>query len=80
MKIIKEITLDNFVPWSGAVSTLERVEEEGRLDALESILEDLYPDGMTETELNDLLWFEEESVFEWLGIKGEDESEEDTEE
>ena len=38
-------------------------------------LEDLYPDGMDETELNDLLWFEPETVYEWLGIEGEEEEE-----
>lgn len=73
MKIIKELTLEQFTPWSGAVSTLERVKEEGKLEQLESTLEDLYPDGIGETELNDLLWFDEDSVFEWLGIKAEDE-------
>lgn len=73
MKIIKEYTLGQFSPWSGAVSTLERVKEEGKLEQLESTLEDLYPDGIGETELNDLLWFDEDSVFEWLGIKAEDE-------
>ena len=38
-------------------------------NSLENILEELYPDGMTETELNDLLWFDSESVYEWLGAK-----------
>lgn len=76
MKIIYE-SLEKFVPWSGAVSTLKRVREEGKLEALESVLEDLYPDGMTETELNDLLWFDEDSVFEWVGIEEEQEENED---
>ena len=76
MKIIYE-SLKKFVPWSGAVSTLERVREEGKLEALESVLEDLYPNGMTETELNDLLWFDDDSVFEWLGIKDEEEENEE---
>lgn len=72
MKIIREYPLEQFEPWSGAVSTLERVKQEGKLDHLESLLEDLYPDGMTETELNDLLWFDEDSVYEWLGIESEE--------
>jgi hypothetical protein len=71
MKIIYE-SLEKFVPWSGAVSTYQRIEEAGKLEQLESTLEDLYPGGMTETELNDLLWFDEDSVFEWLGIEPED--------
>lgn len=74
MKIIYE-SLDKFIPWSGAVSTWKRIEEENKIDQLDSILEDLYPDGMTETELNDLLWFDEDSVYEWLGMEIENEGE-----
>lgn len=76
MKIYSEISLENFGAWSGAVDTLDRVREEDKCDELEAILEDLYPDGMSETELNDLLWFEPEQIFEWLGIEEEDEDEE----
>lgn len=80
MRIYTDISLENFEAWSGAVSTLERIKAEGKCDELESILEDLYPDGMDETELNDLLWFEDEQVFEWLGIRTEDKINEELEE
>lgn len=75
MKISYELDLNTFEAWSGAVDTLNRIREEGKTDALEAILEDLHPDGMTETDLNDLLWFDPETVFEWLGIKTNDELE-----
>ena len=75
MRIYSETSLENFEEWSGAVDTLDKVREAGKCDELESILEDLYPDGMSETELNDLLWFEPETVFEWLGIEEEEEEE-----
>ena len=77
MKIHSEISLENFGAWSGAVDTLDKVIEEGKCDELEAILEDLYPDGMSETELNDLLWLEPEQIFEWLGIEEEEEEEEE---
>ena len=77
MRIYSETSLESFEAWSGAVDTLDRVREAGKCDELESILEDLYPDGMSETELNDLLWFEPETVFEWLGIEEEEEEEEE---
>ena len=73
MRIYSETSLENFEAWSGAVNTLDRVREAGKCDELETILEDLYPDGMSETELNDLLWFEPETVFEWLEIEEEEE-------
>ena len=35
-------------------------------------LEDLYPDGMEETEVNDLFWFEEEFLCELIGVDYEE--------
>lgn len=81
MKIITEQSLADFKYWSGAVYTANRIwEEKGRegFDQLEAILEDLYPYGIDETQLNDLLWFNAETVYEWLGI-GDDEDEEQEE-
>lgn len=82
MKIISETSLADFTFWSGAETTAQRIwEEKGRegFDQLEAILEDLYPDGIDETELNDLLWFDAETVYEWLGIGDEDEEEDEDE-
>lgn len=81
MKIYSEQSLADFKFWSGAENTAQRIWEElGRegFDQLEAILEDLYPDGIDETELNDLLWFEDKTIYEWLGI-GDEENEEDDE-
>ena len=71
MKISYELDLSTFKAWSGAVSTLDRIQREGKCEELESILEDIYPDGMTETQLNDLLWFDDEWIFETLGMRTE---------
>ena len=79
MQITYELDLASFEVWSGARDTLDRIIDEGMCEQLEFILEDLYPDGMTEGELNDLLWFEPETVFEWLGISDEDEEDEEDE-
>lgn len=75
MKISYDLDLDTFEAWSGAVDTLDRIREEGKTDELEAVLEELYPDGMDETALNDLLWFESETVFGWLGMKTDEEPE-----
>ena len=80
MTITYELDLNRFEAWSGAKDTLERIQREGKCAELENILEELYPDGMTETELNDLLWFESESVYEWLGIRSETQIEKEIEE
>lgn len=77
MQMTYELDLRNFEAWSGAVHTLDRIREEGLCGQLEFILEDLYPDGMTDTQLNDLLWFEPELIYEWLGISDEEDEEEE---
>ena len=67
MRIETEQSLTNFNFWSGAkdnASYLTYTE----LNDLESLLEDIYPDGMNETQLNDLFWFEFDSVCELLGL------------
>ena len=72
MTITYELDLNSFEAWSGAKDTLDKIIDEGKCEELEGILEDMYPDGMTETELNDLLWFESESIYEWLGIRSKE--------
>ena len=75
MKIYKEESLCNFKWWCGAVATAERIWEkrgEEGWDELEAILEDVYPDGIDETALNDLFWFDADAVYEWLGIDDEE--------
>ena len=80
MTITYELDLNSFEAWSGAKDTLDRIQREGKCGLLEQILEDTYPDGMTETELNDLLWFDSESVYEWLGIRSEEQIEKEIKE
>ena len=80
MTITYELDLNSFEAWSGAKETLERIQREGKCEELENVLEELYPDGMTETELNDLLWFDSESVYEWIGIRSEAQIENEIEE
>ena len=69
MKITSEMSLKNFKAWSGAKDTLNKLIELDKCDELEFILDDLYPDGLTETQLNDILWFEDEWIYETLGIE-----------
>lgn len=78
MTIVHELSVWDYEPWSGAVDTYERICKEGKLDLLAQVLDDVYCDRetMTDTELNDLLWFESDSVYEWLGMQTDDEIEE----
>ena len=76
MKITSETRLSNFEFWSGAKSNAEELSL-SQFEQLEFILEDLYPDGMTDTQLNDLFWFDFDAIKEWLGISDEEEEEEE---
>ena len=70
MKVYSEINLRDFEFWSGAKSNAETLTSE-QLDIVESILEDAYPDGISETKINDFFWFEFDTIREWLGIEEE---------
>ena len=73
MTITYELDLNSFKAWNGAIDTLDRIKRAGKCEKLELILEDTYPYGMTETELNDLLWFEADEVYNWIGLRTESE-------
>lgn len=78
MRIYKDFEADSFEAWAGAVDTLDIILNEGKGEELEQLLDEIFPDGASETEVNDLLWFDYAQVFNWLGIEDEeDEDEED---
>lgn len=71
MKIINETNLQYFEFWGNAKETAKRIDEElgaSGWKLLDAILTDAYPEGIDETELNNILAFEDKDVFEWLGI------------
>lgn len=54
--------------WSGAIDTLETIEENEKEEELMALLENTFEDVPTETEVNDFLWFDDDFIFEELGI------------
>ena len=77
MKITYELDLGKFEAWSGGEETLDRILDEGKENDFEALLEELYPDGIDVTELNDLLRFETDWIYESLGMNTDEEPEED---
>lgn len=67
--------------WSGAINTLKTIEEHDKEDELMEYLKEtfgFYFDNVpTVTEVNDYLWFEDEAIFEALGISETEEDEEE---
>jgi len=66
MRIVKEINGYELKDelWSGALNTLETITENDKLPDLMGLLEEIYPEPVSITTVNDLLWFEEGFLFE----------------
>jgi len=67
MLVYKDMRLRDFNFWAGAISRAETLTLK-QLDAVEAILEDTYPNGIDETQLNDFFWHEEDTIAQWLGF------------
>ena len=69
--------------WSGAIDTLRTIEENDKEEELMAHLEEIFETNFnnmpTMTEVNDYLWFEDETIFEALGISEDDDEEEEEE-
>jgi hypothetical protein len=66
MKITSEKSLRDFEFWSGAEDNAKYLTY-SEFDEIEQTIEELYPEGIDETNLNDLFWFEFDTVCEWIG-------------
>ena len=78
-----ETSLVDFPAWSGAVHTLDVLIEKDLCDTVEVCLIDALGEYPTDTEINDMLWFETDAIAEWCGFSswealenGEEEDEE----
>ena len=63
MKIYYETDIKDFEFWEGGECVAD-VFSEDDLEEIQDRLEELYPDGMSDTELNDLFWHDEDFVAE----------------
>ena len=72
--VCKEMDFQDLVNncWSGAIDTLQKVEENGKEEKLMLLLEETM-NNSTMTEINDFLWFNDEMIFQALGIEEEEE-------
>lgn len=62
-----------FTPWAGAVDTYKNIVEANKLEEFEGLIDELYPEGIEETKLNDILWFEPDFILESLGMETDEE-------
>lgn len=76
-KILIDFDLEEFDAWSQAITTKERIIEEGKEKEFNNLINELYPDGIEEVQVNDILWHDWEWVYENLGITDEEEEDEE---
>ena len=67
MIVIKEMSLTEFDFWSGAKDFAAKLTY-SELKELDSHFEELFSDGIDELKVNDLFWFEQELICEWLNL------------
>ena len=68
MQFTKQLDLNDFEFWSGAKDFARQLTSE-EIRQVEFIIEDLYHEKPpTETQINDLFWFEDNLICEWLGL------------
>lgn len=69
--IKKSMDIRNFKAWQGGKDTLDYIIENNKHEELEMLIEELQEakgELFTETEINDILWFDDEFIFEALGL------------
>ena len=71
MQYICEKSLTNFEFWSGAKDRANLLTY-SELEELDNQLEDFFNEIPTETQINDLFWFNFDTICEWLGITEEE--------
>ena len=60
--------------WSGAIDTLQVIEENGKEEELIMLLEEVFTYEIPAiTDINDILWFSDTMILEALGIIEEEE-------
>ena len=92
MKLYYEISFEDFAYnkcWQGARDTIDELTAD-EVKRLGDLLEEAFDEGTNETELNDFLWHERDTIAEWLGFydfddlmkkhRGEEDDEEESEE
>lgn len=71
MRVISEMRLRDFEFWGGAKDFAAKLTDD-ELDTIEFEFEGVYPEGMSDTEINDIFWFDKDFICELLGETEED--------
>lgn len=72
MRYYVEESLSNFNFWSGGRDRAKLLSDE-QFDIVEQMMEETAPEeGWSDTAINDLFWFDFDTIANWLGYKNEE--------
>lgn len=63
--------------WSGALDTMQIIEDNDKQNELMTLLEDVFYEATDSTKVNDYLWFDRDDILEQLDINEDEEEDED---
>lgn len=81
MKVTYEFSLADFKAWCGGSDTLEKIRKfdithPGAMEQAQQYIEDCLGEEATETEINDMLWFEDDAILEAIDYSNEEDADE----
>ena len=70
MEYIVDESLYDFKAWSGGKDTLDNLLKHGVVKEAEEYINEITDTGTlpTQTEINDILWFERDEIYKYCGI------------
>ena len=84
MKVYQEInSLEEFavIAWSGAIYTINEIMKDGKEQEAWSYIETMFSDMQPSiTTINDILWHDSKSIYEFCGMTETDEFDDDDDE
>lgn len=70
IKVYEEIGIEQFNAWSGGEDTLDIVREYDKMEELNDLAEEIFGnEPISDTMLNDWLWFDRDEIFFQLDIE-----------
>lgn len=79
LKVYNEIDLCDFEFWGGAVDVAKYLDYDD-FETIENYMLECFDEYVTETEINDFVWFEDDYIAEMLGYDSFEELMEDRKE
>ena len=69
MRVYKEVSnVYDFEFWSGGEATAKYLTDD-EIEQVFNYLEELYPEGLSENQVNDFFWFDDDEIARLLGYE-----------